>query len=883
MRIQRVMQLFRELSRQRQMENDLSEELQSHLENQIEKNIAAGMSPEDARYAALRSFGGVDQVQERCRDLRHWNGVEALWRDLKHALRGLKKSPSFTAVALVSLAVGIAANTTAYSLFKAILVSRPTATHPEQLMNVMVSRDYGMSYLNYRDLEAMHLFAGLAAYVNPGDYGVRLRLGSDTRTLFHQTVSANYFDVLGVTACLGRLFTAAEVQPETDPTVLVLSHGFWQRLGSDPGIVGKVVSINQTTYTVLGVLPKGFRSFLPHGLAPEVYLPLSKTIFQWLRDRSATRLEVVARVHAGVSRQQVQATLIAGAERLERLYPKANRDLRRVQRVYALSGLDWMRQDDDASPVLLFFGLLLFLVALVLLVACANVASLLLARATNRRREIAVRLALGASRGRLIQQLLIESLALSLIAGGCGLVLHLYLTGLISHIPIPLYEPREIDFAPDGELMIYAFLLTMAVTMLCGLVPALQATRFSLSPALKQQESHFVNRRFTLRNALVVGQVAVSLLLLVTAALFLRNLFQIRSTPTGFNTDKTLAVQIQLANGRYNDQQAVSFLRQALARLEGVPGIASVSYVNFLPLSFTSADTAARIEGNSELFHMAWQSVGPQYFSTLQIPRLRGREFEPTDDRSARSVAIVNETLAHRLFPGLDPIGRRLLLEEDPRPGAVEIVGVVRDSKYFTLGEAPRSVLYRPFLQIEDVRGEASFVLRAMGRPEAVLSSIKQSLNELDSTAGIDAKTMRNHLALTYFPSRISLCLLGSLAAVGLLMAAVGLYGVMTYVASRRISEIGIRMALGATRSDVLRMVIREGLILVAIGVGLGLALALPATRPLALFLAAGLSPTDPASFASVIVFLGLVGLGASVVPAHRAARIDPVVALRHE
>jgi predicted permease len=871
------------LFRKDRVEGDLPEELQFHLQREIEKNIATGMSPKEARYAALRSFGGIDEVKERCRALRQWNALEALWRDLKHALRGLKKSPSFTAVALVSLAVGIAANTTAYSLFKAILVSRPSATHPEQLMNVMVSRDYGMSYLNYRDLEAMRLFAGLAAYVNPGDFGVRLRLGSDTRTLFHQAVSVNYFDVLGVRAGLGRLFTSAEAQPETDPTVIVLSHGFWQRLGSDPGFVGKALSINGTHYTVLGVLPKGFRSFLPHGLAPEVYIPLSKTIFPWLHDRSATRLEVVARVSAGMNRQQVRATLMAGAERLEQLYPKANRDLRRVQRVYALSGLDWMRQDDDASPVLLFFGLLLFLVALVLLVACANVASLLLARATTRRREIAVRLALGASRGRLIQQLLIESLALSLIAGGCGLVLHVYLTGLISHIPIPLYEPREIDFAPDSELMLYAFLLTMATTMLCGLVPALQATRFSLSPALKQQESHLVNRRFTLRNGLVVGQVAVSLLLLVTAALFLRNLLQIRSTPTGFNTDKTLTAQIQLANGRYNDQQAVSFLRQALARLEGVPGVASVGYINFLPLSFTSADTAARIEGNSELFHMGWQSVGPQYFSTLQIPRLRGREFEPTDDRSARSVAIVNETLAHRLFPGLDPVGRRLLLGEGPRHGAVEIVGVVRDSKYFTLGEAPRSVLYRPFLQIEDVRGEASFVLRAMGRPESVLSSIKQSLNELDSTAGIDAKTMRDHLVLTYFPSRISLWLLGSLASVGLLMAAVGLYGVMTYLASRRISEIGIRMALGATRSDVLRMVIREGLVLVGIGVGFGLVLALPATRPLALFLAAGLSPSDPASFASVIVFLGMVGLAASIVPAYRAARIDPVVALRHE
>jgi predicted permease len=523
---------LKSLFRRSRSEDDLSEELQFHLQREIEKNIVVGISPEDARYVALRNFGGVEQVKERCRALRHWNGVEALWRDLKHAVRGLKKSPSFTAVAVVSLALGIAANTTTYSLFRAILVSRPSAAHPEQLMNVMVSRDYGMSYLNYRDLEAMQLFAGLAAYVNPGDFGVRLRLGSDTRTLFHQAVSANYFDVLGVTAGLGRLFTAAEARAETSPTVLVLSHGFWQRqLASDPGIVGKVLSINGTPYTVLGVLPKGFRSFLPHGLAPEVYIPFSRTIFPGLHDRSATRLQVVARVHAGSSRQQVRAALMAGAERLEQLYPKANRDLRRVQRVYALSGLDWMRQDEDAAPVLLFFSLLLLLVALVLLVACANVASLLLARATTRRREIAVRLALGASRGRLIQQLLIESLALSLIAGGCGLVLHSFLTGLITRVPIPFYAPREIDLAPDSELMLYAFLLIMAATVLCGLVPALQATRFSLSPALKQQESHFVYRRFTLRNALVVGQVAVSLLLLVTAALFLRNLLQIHSTP----------------------------------------------------------------------------------------------------------------------------------------------------------------------------------------------------------------------------------------------------------------------------------------------------------------------------------------------------------------
>ena len=865
------------------MEEDFSEELHFQLENEIEKNIAAGMTSEEARYAALRSFGGADQVKEACRDAWGIGFIERTWQDVCYGLRLLAKSPMLVLVATLSLGLGVGSNLTVYSLLKSVLLEGPTARDPEHLLNVQLGLHYQVSYPNYRDIQESHVFAGLAAYVPGLDGSVNWRLGDETKALFCQIVSGNFFEVLGIQAALGRVFTAEEAKAERDPRLVVLSYGFWQRyLGGDPGIIGRVLNLNGRPYTVLGVLPRGYRS-VPgyYGIAPEVYLSASGLLVHGLQDRSMTQFELIGRLRDGTSREQVQSALLGLTKHLEQLYPKENREFGQLRRVFALSGPERLKQDPDAAPMMMFSVLLQALVGLVLLIACANVSSLMLAQGSSRRREIAMRVALGAGRGRLVQQLLTESLLLSAFGCSFGFLLHLWLMKLMSGVQLPLPVPVEWEWAPDGRILLWAFLLTVSTTLLCGIAPALKATRIHLVPALKQQESQLIHRRFAMRHILVIGQLGLSLVLLVTAALFLKSLLRILGTDPGFDTKHTLTMLVRLLEGRYTPEQALLFAEEALNKVESVPGVVAASYTSFLPLSFFGWGGQVHREGDpeAESISVSRLAVGPRYFSVMGTPLLRGREFQHGDRKDTPKVAIVNETLVRRLFPNQEPLGKRLVVGQGPDRESREIVGVVRASKYFSLGEEPGELVCQP----GGSGGSTTLVARTTGPPGIALRAVKQVIGELDRTAAVEAKTMEDHLVLAFLPSRAAALLLGILAGMGLTLAMVGLYGVMAYTVSRRTQEIGIRMALGASRAQVLETVLRDGLILIGIGTGIGLVVAMIATRPLVMVLAHGINPTDPTSFLAVTLLLTLIGTGACLISARRAANVDPMVALRYE
>jgi predicted permease len=504
-----------------------------------------------------------------------------------------------------------------------------------------------------------------------------------------------------------------------------------------------------------------------------------------------------------------------------------------------------------------------------LLIACANVASLLLARGASRHREIAIRLALGATRLRLVRTLLAESLLLSSLSSGFALLLSLWLTALVSAVSLPGFPmPIELQLNPDFRVLLYAVAAALVTALLSGLAPAWQSVEHALACSM-QQERTIVHRRFTLRNALVIGQVAVSLTLLITSFLFLRSLMWIGSVDPGFNVDHLLTAKIRLDRSRYTDQQQSQFYKQALERVEALPGVLSGSLASIVPLAGDGIGGEVEIEGGQSRLPVSVNNVGPHYFETMAIPLLQGREFSAAD---GATTAIVNATFAQRYLPGKNPLGARVrYFNESWR----DIVGVAADIKFITLGEDPRPVSYKP--------GGYQIHLRTAGSPAALVKGVKQTIAEMDRTATVEAKTMRDSIAFAFVPSRIGAILLGAMGALGLLLVMVGLYGVMSHAVNRRTREIGIRMALGAQRPLILGMVLRDGLALVTVGVAIGLGAAAILTRPLSAFLASGLSTTDPLTFAGAAILLALVGASASYFPARRASQVDPMVSLRYE
>jgi predicted permease len=878
--IDRARLRLRSLVRGREVDAALQRELRQHLEEQVAENLAAGMSPAEARTAARRAFGPMGRIEEECREARRVALVQNLAQDLRYTLRSLAHQPLLVLAATISIAVAVGANSTIFSLATELLLSTPTTRQSDELVHIRMGSGSHVSYAQWQALQQSGALQGLAGY--QFEVEVNWRGPNQAISLVPLIVTANFFDVLGVPVAMGRGFTAAEADANRNPDVAVISHGFWQRrLGGDPAIVGRTLVFNGLPYTVMGVLPKALRAFPGYGLAPEVYLPLSRQLMPDLDEPRGAAVALVGRLHEGHRVTEGRAALAAAGQRIGALFN--DKQFGNPSQFSPIGGLG-----GEFAAVAAFFGVLLIAAGLILAIACANVAGLLLARSTVRRREIAIRVALGASRGRLVQQLLTEGLWLAVFGTACGLLLMAVLMGLIKRVSLPVPMPIEVHGAFDGRLLLYSTILMLLTTLLSGLAPALQATRPSLVPALKQEEPRYGHRRWTLRGLLVIGQVAVALVLLVTALLFLRNLTRAQAASPGFDTTRTLVAKVSFVEGHYTRESRAAFLEAAVARLRALPAVDRAAYASAMPLTIRSGMTTGaelRIADKGQPFLARYEVnlVGPEYFATMGIPLARGREFRPTDRTGAPVAAIVNEEFVRRYLSGADPVGQHLTLPGFEMSYVAEIVGVVANSKHRTIGEDQQAAVYESFLQRGNRGRFVHIVVRTRSDPAASVRDVQQILSQMDPSAAIDVEPVQSALAFAFMPSRIGAALLGAVGLLGLALAMVGLYAVMSYAVSRRTAEIGIRMALGASRAAVLRLVLGDAAILAGGGILLGLGIAALVTRPLAMFLVTGLSASDPVSFAGTALVLGAVSLAAAWSPARRALRIDPAMALRDE
>jgi predicted permease len=882
-RLDRVVLRLRSLFRSADVDRSLQREIEGHLEEAIAEHIARGMSRADARRAALRDFGPVARIEEDCRDMRRVSVLQNLVRDLRYTLRSLARQPLLVAAATISIGVAAAANTVVLTLAGELLFTSPTVRSPEQLAYIRTANGSHVSYPQWRDLDQSGALAGVAGY----QIEIEVNWTGPERSIsiMPLIVTSNFFDLLGVPVATGRGFATSEAQAEQQPDVVVVSHPFWQnRLGSDPAALGRVLVFNGRPHTLIGILPRRLRAVPGLGIAPEVYLPLSRHVLPSLDDRRSAAVMLIGRLHEGQTLQQGRAALQAAVERLDRGGESAK--LGGIRQFAAAGGLSQLT--GFAFPeIALFFGLLAVATGLVLAIACANVAGLLLARGSARRREVAVRSALGATRGRLVQQFLAESFWLALGGTLLGVAVSFALTGALSRVTLPVPIPLEFHAAIDARLLWLFLSLLTVTTCLCGFIPALQVTRPSLVPALKQDEPRFGRRRWTLRAVLVIGQVAVALVLLLTGCLFLRNLGRAHNLDPGFDTTDTLVAQVSFVEGRYTPETRAAFLHDAIERLTAVPGVRSATFARGVPLTMRSGmrigTDLQRGDGAVFLAHYDSNFVGPEYFATMGIPVVKGREFLVTDDAGSARVAVINQEFARRYFSDREPLGTRLNLPGATAPYAVEIVGVVGNSKHRTIGEEQQGAIYESFLQRGN-RGRFVHILaRTSGSPDAIARDVEGVLNGMDRSAAIDVVPMASALGFAFLPSQIGAVLLGVLGLLGLGLAMVGLYATIAYSVSRRTAEIGIRMALGAPRGAVLRMILRDAALFAAVGIAIGLACASFITRPLAAFLVAGLSPGDPVTFTGTALLLFLVSLAAAASPARRATRIDPVAALRRE
>jgi len=658
--------------------------------------------------------------------------------------------------------------------------------------------------------------------------------------------------------------------------VAVITHGFWtRRLGGDPNVVGRTLALDGQPYTVVGVLPRDHRMLAGFGFTPDLYLT-----------KDPGEVMLYARLPRGMTRQAAYAALKPICRELDRVYPDVNRQWAKEVRLSAVGGVERLQEDgQEAIPLAAFFGMLVVVTAIVVLIACANVSSLLLARAFTRSREFAIRMSLGGSRGRLVRQLLAESLLLALLGTGAGLLLNLWLTRLLSGVRIPTPLPIELAIQPDRMLLAYSVALAFVVTLATGLMPALKGTRAGIGGALKEGGRQAGSAGYTLRNALAVGQLAVSILLLSAGLLFIRNLMYATSFNAGFDTTHTVVATYQTAWGSYTPRKFAALVDTALDRLRALPAVEAVSPASAVPLNpflaFNRPGGQFRPDAGSRTVRVQYNSsaVGPEYFRVMRIPILQGRAFADSDRIGAPEVVILNENLARRLFGNTNPVGHTLRF---PNNRDARVVGVARNCKYVTLGEANAMAVYAPFFQ-QNHSAFAHFFVRTRSAPEPMARQVEETLAGLDAGAAVETHAMSEIFAGALLPSRLGAAILGAMALFGLMLASVGLYGVLLYATQQRIREIGIRVALGATPGDVLAMVVGQSLRLVMAGVVIGLAVAAVAVRPLSMFLVPEVHPADPINFVAVACVLALVAALATVAPTARALRVDPAVALRHE
>jgi predicted permease len=857
-----------------------------HVEMKREENVASGMSPEDARRAAEREFGRTSRLMEESRESWSFALLDSLWQDVRLGLRSLRLRPGFTAVALVSLALGIGANTAVFTLVnEAFLRPLPVAV-PEELVSLANDASHRMlpafSYPNYEDIrDRTDAFSGLIAYrfapLSVSHDGVAERM-------WGYLVSGNYFEVLGIEPALGRLLSSEDdVLPGGHP-VAVLSHRSWlSRFGGEPGVLGKDVLVNGRSYTVVGVAASGFDG-TEVVVAPEVFIPIAMQAAidrgrDWLDDRTAENIYVQGRLRPGVGLELAQASLDAVALELEREYPRINEGKR-----VSLSAAGLM-SGRMRSGFLGFTGLLMGVVAFALLLACINLANLLLARAAERRREIAMSLALGAGRLRLVRRLLSECVVLSLGGGVLGFFLAFWLVRLVAAFRPPVDFPLAIDLEIDLRVLLFTLLVSLAAGILFGLLPALRVTSVGPRAALHDELSGENPRRWS-KGGLVVFQVALSLVLLVGSGLMVRGLSRAQTIELGFDPENAVEVSFDLGLQGYEEAQGRELQREILERLRALPGVVAAGIADFVPVDLHFSRTRLFIEGEpvprrlNEAPIAFVSRISPGYLSAMTTRVVAGRDFTDSDDKRELPVAVVNEALARRFWPGQDPLGKRLSLRSPDTP-RVEVVGVAEDGKYAWLNEQPQPFVYLPFLQ--SYSGTTTVIVRGDSDPGRLLPSIRAEIRRIDPAIAVfAARVLADRLALPLFPARIAATLLGAFAVLSLSLAAIGIYGVMSQMVSRRRREIGIRVALGARREDVLKLAMTAGMTPTFLGVFVGAGAAMVLSRWMTSLLF-GVSPKDPWTFAATAGLLLLVAALSCFVPARSAAIAAPMVSLRTE
>jgi predicted permease len=875
---------LRNLFLTRRVEMDLDQEVHSHLEMLTEENIRGGMSPQEAQRAARIELGGIEQVKEQVRDERIGNWLQSVLSDCRYGLRQLRKNPGFTAVAILTLALGIGVNIAMFSVADALAL-RPLDVKDADRVIRMWNRKVSGAYaadpgFSWPEFEAFRTGSRSLSGIAASDRrGVLLRHGEETRQLLANVVSPNYFDVFGVKPALGRLFVAGEFQAPDVPHPIVFSFDFWQReYNGDPQIVGKTVIANQLECMVVGILPRTYRGTEAF-LNPDVYVPLPA----WYAMNSSERkhyeaeyvreFELLGKLQPGVSPVQAQVELAAIQKRLNDQLPKADPD----RLVTVQLDLDEKKQGLGVAALLL-----LCITGLVLLVACANVTNLLLARAETRRTEIATRLAIGASRFRLVRQLLTETLVLACIAGAFAYLLADWIIHLLPSLMPPMFG---LDFRMDSRTAAFAVTASMMTVFIAGIVPALGSMRTSIAATAKEHASSG-RRTGRLKNVLVVAEVAISAMLLIAAGLLIRTLIAVRSQDLGFDQARKMLIVTFDTSGHTPDQYH-AFLLQVLERLPATPGVESVAFAGRIPMweSGGGAYKLVWVPGlnagpGEDGVRVNYTVVSPGYFSTIGTRIVHGRSIDGRDKQTSGLVAVINEKCARSLWPGQDPIGQHFRIGGS-RGKDVEVVGIAQDGHYNQAIEDPRSYMFLPMSQ--DPHGDAVLLISTKLDPRSLAGSVRYQLRSIDPNVRVLATTtLQEHMRFALFANRILVKLVTSVGVLALILAAIGLYGVISYSVSRTTHEIGVRMALGAAPADILWSVIAHGGSLALTGVVLGL-LAAVAMRSVIASVLFGVSPADPLTFVVVAVVLLSVTLVACYVPARRAMRVDPMVALRYE
>jgi len=892
-------------------EAELADEFESHIRLLTEDNLRHGMSSAEARRAALVTFGGVEPAKEQFRDQRGFPWIAAFRQDLRYALRGMRRVPGFTAAAAGCLALGIGANTAIFSVVNAVMLRSLPVRHPEQLVLLsyhsqsypkalrQTGSGYGRTSLPYQAWQAFRQGAtkvsGVLAFAPLGfnNHSVSVSSGGAPTVAGGEMVSGNYFSVLGVSPFLGRAIADDDLKPAA-PNVAVVSYSYWSRqFGAEPSILGRGIAINGAPFTIVGVAPRGFFGVDPQ-FAPDLWVPLRDMpeLKPWgIQTGGSTMFQnprwwwcmMIARLKPGVTPELARAELdvlfqqatLQGISR-----PPKPEETPHIALAPASRGLEQL-QRSFSQPL----RILLVAVSLVLLIACANVATLLLARSRSRQKEMSVRLAIGASRARLIRQFLTESLLLSLCGGAVGLLFALWGSRALVLL-MSAGQPIALDVGPDSTVLAFTAAVSVLTAFLFGLAPAFRATRVSLAPQLKQQAASAPSRA-TLGKVLIAGQVALSVCLLFGAGLFVRTLQKLQNQDFGFNRQRLLLFELDPRRNGCTQQRVLEVYREALEKIQALPGVRAATISAYPLLSGWenngSASTGDALAKDRQPPSVYWNVIGPDFFQTMSIPVVLGHS-PGWRDMSGRRVAAVNETFARSLFPNVSPLGRTFSFGTTFDPAeAYEIVGVVRNAKYDDVRGVPPATAYIPYTAVPDMVGRMSFEVRTAGDPLSITAALRDIMRHVDPNLpliGIQTQEQLIDEALgqEHMFARIS-SFFGLLA---LLLVTVGVYGTLAYAVTRRTGEIGIRIALGAGRPQVLWMVLRESLLVVACGLAAGIPAALLLSRYIASMLF-GVKAYDAASMAATILILAAAGALAGFIPARRSSRISPIRALRYE